>query len=455
MIELPLKSPPPPLSPVTFDVARPTVTELSNGLKVIVFENQRLPLVNVRLGFFSGDVHDPNGHTGLTSAMASLLGEGTENYSSRQFAAKIERLGASIGSSSSDDFTTLSGSSLSLYLNELLELLAEMLLRPSFPEDELDLYRRNTVDHLKFQRSQPPFLANEQASRLIYGNHPYSVVSPTPADIESIGREHLVKLHRERLVPNNAILLVVGDVETRDLIPEIEERFGQWQPRPIPDHVATEPVPAAGRTLAIVDRPGSAQSNILLGNLAIRRTDPDYFRLLVMNQVLGAGASSRVFMNLREEKGYTYGAYTRINARLLAGDLEATAEVRNDVTGDSLREFYYELERIRTDRVGDDELNDAKNFLTGVFPIRVETQEGLTGMLFNQYLYGLDEDYLQTYREKIAAVTSDDVLEAARKYVRPDEMAIVIVGDAEAVRPQAAGFAEHIEIFDTDGSKIG
>ena len=172
-----------------------------------------------------------------------------------------------------------------------------------------------------------------------------------------------------------------------------------------------------------------------------------------MNQVLGAGASSRVFMNLREEKGYTYGAYTRLDAKRLAGDFEATAEVRTAVTGESIKEFFYELGRIREEKVGDDELADAKNFLTGVFPIRAETQEGLTNLIVSQHLYGLPADYLQTYREMVDAVTVDEVLDAAKKFVRPEEMSIVIVGDAEEVLPQVKDHADSVEIFDTDGKR--
>jgi hypothetical protein len=170
-----------------------------------------------------------------------------------------------------------------------------------------------------------------------------------------------------------------------------------------------------------------------------------------MNQVLGAGASSRVFMNLREEKGYTYGAYTRLDMKRLSGDFEASAEVRTAVTGDSLREFFYELVRIRQEPVSDDELADAKNFLTGVFPIRAETQEGLTNLIVNQHLYDLPADYLQTYRSNIEAVTADEVRQVATKYVRPHELAIVIVGDAGEVLPQAHRYSDVIEIFDTEG----
>lgn len=449
------KTPPPPLAPVEFDVPKPFKTMLDNGLHVVIFEDKRLPLVSYRLAFHSGDIDDPSEHTGLSSAIATLVTEGTEDYSSQQLAEKIERLGASLHASSSDDFTIVAASALSLYSTEILHLMADVILRPTFPEDELDLYRRNTVEHLKFQRSQSPFLASEQTARLVYGRHPYATISPAAADIEKLDRETIQKFHASAFIPNNAMLIAVGDVEHDEFLSEANELFGDWQQGSLPRQKFGAPPKRSGRALTLVDRPGSAQSNIILSNLAINRTDPDYFSMLVMNQVLGAGASSRVFMNLREEKGYTYGAYTRLNTKRLAGDIEATAEVRNEVTGDSLKEFFYELERIRAERVGDDELADAKSFLTGVFPIRAETQEGLTNLIVNQHLYGLPENYLQTYRANVDAVTGADVKRVAEEYVRPHEMAIVIVGDAKEVLPQVQAFADSVEIYDTEGKKKG
>lgn len=445
------KSVPAALAPVSFDVPRPVEFTLSNGLRVVMIEQQRLPLVSYRLAFFSGDINDPADSTGLTSAMASMLTEGTESYASKQLAEQIERLGASVAASVSDDFTVLAASALSIYNSEILRLLAEVLLTPTFPENELDLYRRNSIENLKFQRSQPGFLANEQTARLLYGEHPYSKVSPTPEDIEKLSRDALVAFHQKSFVPNNALLIVVGDVGREALEKELEERFGEWEQGSVASAKFAAPPKRAKRTLTIVDRPGSAQSNIVLSNLAIKRTDPDYFPFLVMNQVLGAGASSRVFMNLREEKGYTYGAYTRFDTKRLAGDFEATAEVRTAVTGDSLKEFFYELGRIRETRVSDEELADAKSFLTGVFPIRAETQEGLTNLIVNQHLYGLPDDYLQSYRTNVDAITAEDVMRVAKKYVRPEEIAMVIVGDAEEILPQAKTYTDDIEIFDTDG----
>ncbi len=446
------RSAPAPLPPVPFNISPAFRTTLENGLRVVIFENSRLPLVSYRLVFNTGDIDDPADSIGLTSATASMLTEGTEMYSSRELAEKVERLGASLSASSSDDFTAISGSALALYNSELLQLIAEVTFKPTFPENELDLYRRNMIENLKFQRSQPGFLAGEQTARLVYQNHPYARISPAAADIEKLTQPMLDKYHDRAYMPNDAVMIVVGDVEREAVLAEITELFGNWErgrrdkvKHPLPGHLESS-------RLTIVDRPGSAQSNIVLSNLAISRDDPDYFAVLVMNQVLGAGASSRVFMNLREEKGYTYGAYTRVDAKRLAGDFEATAEVRTAVTGDSLKEFFYELNRIRNEDVLPNELADAKNFLTGVFPIRAETQEGLTNLIVTQELYSLSEDYLQTYRENVAAITVDDVRRVANKYIHPDKMAIVIVGDAVEILPQADGYAAEVEIRDTDGN---
>lgn len=453
MTELNRQSPPKPLDPVPFNIPRAVSRKLENGLRVVVFEDERLPIVSFRLAFMSGDTSDPQDSAGLTSAMASMLSEGTENYSSAALAEKIERLGASISASSSDDFTIVSASTLDLYSSEIMALMAEMIFKPTFPENELDLYKRNTIENLKFQRSQPSFLASEQVSRMIYGDHPYSRVSPSAEDIDKLTREQLAEFHEKILVPNNAVLIVVGDVELESLMAEIEDHFGDWGSGKVDAVDLPELKVLDASTLTVVDRPGSAQSNIVLANLGIKRNHPDYFPVLVMNQVLGAGASSRVFMNLREEKGYTYGAYTRLDAKRMAGDFAATAEVRTSVTGESLKEFFYELNRIRDEVVSEAELNDAKNFLTGVFPIRAETQEGLTNLIVSQELYGLPDDYLQTYRDNVSAVTAEDVQRAANAYIHPDKMAIVIVGDAGEILDQAGSYAKDIEIFDTEGNR--
>jgi len=448
------KTAPTALAPKSFEIAKPFEMTLPNGLKLVVFEDKRLPLVSYRLAFKTGDVNDPKDAVGLTSAVTSLLNEGTKTRASKQLAEEIERLGASVSASSSDDNTIVAASALSLYNSDVLTLMADVVLNPIFPESELALYKKNTIENIKFQRSQPAFLAGEQTAKILYGTHPYGIASPSAADVEKITREKLAAFHQKMFTPNNATLIVVGDVNRESLLKEIKDAFGGWKQGTIEAMKFDAPPVRTATTLTVVDRPGSLQSNIVLSNLAIDRADPDYFPVTVMNQILGAGASSRLFMNLREAKGYTYGAYSSFDTRRQAGNFQATAEVRTPVTGDSLKEFFYELNRVRNEKASDKELKDAKSYLTGVFPLRAETQEGLTNLLVSQQLYDLPADYLQTYRDKINAVTLDDVERVAKKYITADKIAIVIVGDAGEILPQIKPYSQKVEIFDAEGKTI-
>jgi zinc protease len=444
-------SPPPPLAPVPFHLPPALRTELRGGLRAVIYEDHRLPLVSYRLAFRSGDINDPKGKVGLSSAMTSMLTEGTLNYSSRELAEKVERLGASISASSTADFTIISASSLAFYDRDILEMMAEISQRPTFPDDELDLYKRNSIENLKYQRSQPGFLANEQTARILYGAHPYSRVAPLAAEIERLDRDELVRFHASQLRFNNAVFIAVGAVDRDRLLSELEQQFGGPAGEVAETGSLPEPPSRGNTTITIVDRPGSAQANIVMSNLALKRNHPDFLPATVMNQVLGAGASSRVFMNLREEKGYTYGAYTRLNAKRHAGDFEAATEVRTAVTGASITELFFELRRIREECVTEDELADAKNYLTGVFPIKAETQEGLTNLIVSQVLYELPNDHLEQYRDEVSRVTAEDVQRTARTYIDPDNISIVIVGDAKEILPQVNDISGEISIFDTEG----
>ncbi len=452
MIESFRKSAPQPMAAKPFNIPAPIEKVLSSGLKLLIYRDQRLPLISLRLCFNFGDIDEPADYRGLTSATTTNLTQGSESFSSKEIAEQVERLGASLSASASSDHVIVGASSLKNFQSDLLSLLAEVILRPAFPEKELNLYRDNTIKSLKLQRSQPDFLAEEQTARVLYGKHSYSFYSASPAEIEKLRREDLAEYHKKMFVPNRAVLVAVGDIEPDGFVAELEKLFEQWRAGEVSNPILEELPKRNARSLTIVDRPGSAQSNIVLANLAIKRNHPDYFPFAVMNQILGAGASSRLFMNLREEKGYTYGAYSSLDARKRAGAFEATAEVRTSVTGDSLREFFFELDRIRNEKASETEIRDAKNYLSGVFPIRAETQEGLTSLVVSQELYNLPSDYLQTYRENIERVSLEDVQRVARQYVLPEQMAIVIVGDANEILSQAREFASEIEVYDNEGN---
>src|ERR1051325_11249017 len=276
-------------------------------------------------------------------------------------------MGASLSAGANSDYTIVAASALAPFNDPIMDLLAEVALEPSFTENEVALAKQNTKESLRQQRAQPSFLASEMVSRVMFGDHPYSVVAPTPESIDRSSRDEFVRFHRSKLVPNNAV--------------------------------------------------------------------------------------SRLFMNLREDKGYTYGAYSNLDARRSAGTFRSTAEVRTPVTGDSLKEFFYELDRIRREPVSAKEIADAKSYLTGVFPIRLETQEGLTDQLVQIKMLNLPEDYLERYRDRVQAVTVEDIQRIAQKYVRPDEAALIVVGDGASVLEQMRPYCEDIEVYNTAGKR--
>ena len=315
---------PAPLQPRPIAIPAATETVLSNGLTLVVVEDNRLPLVSYRLAFRVGGAFDPPAIPGLTDLLAGLLPEGTESKTSKEIADEVARMGASLSAGASSDYTIVGASALSQFNDPILDLIAEVILEPSFPEHEVALAKQNTKESLRQQRAQPSFLASEMVSRVMFGDHPYSVVAPTPESIDRSSREEFVKFHRAKLVPNNAVFIVVGNIRHEDIFSRVEKLFATWKRGE--DLVANFPEPPARtkRSAYLIDRPGSAQSNIVIANSGIKRTSPDYFPMMLMHTVLGATASSRLFMNLREEKGYTYGAYSNLDARRSAGTFRAT-----------------------------------------------------------------------------------------------------------------------------------
>jgi zinc protease len=444
---------PAPLPPRPISIPTRNETTLANGLKLVVVEDIRLPLVSYRLAFRVGGAFDPPELPGLLDLLAGLMPEGTASRTSKEIADQIARMGASISAGANSDYTIVGASALSQFNDPVMDLLAEVALEPSFPENEVALAKQNTKESLRQQRAQPSFLASEMVSRVMFGDHPYSVVAPTPESIDRASRDEFVRFHHSKLVPNNAVFIVVGNVRYEDILKRTESLFSTWQRGE--DVVANFPPPPVRtkRTAYLVDRPGSAQSNIVIANSGITRTNPDYFSLLLMHTVLGANASSRLFMNLREDKGYTYGAYSNLDARRSAGTFRCTAEVRTPVTGDSIKEFFYELDRIRKEPVSAKEIADAKSYLTGVFPIRLETQEGLTDQLVQTKMLNLPDDYLERYRDRVQAVTVEDIQRIAQMYVKPDEAALIVVGDGASVLEQMKPYCEDIEVYNTAGKR--
>lgn len=431
-----------------------TTYKLANGLTVQLVEDHRVPFVTVNLGVKAGSARDSEQLHGIASMTADMLTEGTKTLTSKQIADEIDFIGGALKGGADQDFTLLVGSSLSGYTDRLMGVVADVVKNPTFPDDELKLKKANLIQELAMKRSQPDFLLEERFSKVVYGEHPYGVVAPTPAEVEKFTRNDLVNFHKEYFVPNESVLIVVGDFDITKMKAMIDRDFGEsWKA----GHLAVAKYPALPKyqstRIYLVDRPGSVQSSIKLGNPAISKTDPDYFPMIVMNQILGGAAHSRLFLNIREQKGYTYGAYSHLAARAQPGDFAAEAEVRTEVTAPSLQEFLYELQRIRNVKVGDKELKDAKAYLTGSFSLGLETQAGLAYRLLESQLYGLPADYLEKYQDRVIAVTADQLRAVARKEIDLANISIVIVGDAKHIKHELEYFAP-VEVWTTEGKPV-
>lgn len=426
----PTVGPPPTVAPPEVERRR-----LANGLDVLVVRRPGLPIVDLRLVVRAGAAADVPERAGRASLVAEMLDEGTERYSALELAEALDRLGAELEIVAGWDASTLALHVLRPRLEPALELMAEVVARPTFPEDELRRVRDERLADLARQRQEPRYLAHETFSAVVYGpGHPYAAtLSGTPESVQAIGREEVYAFYREHFRPGNAFLVAVGDVDATHLLPILERTLGAWEPAP-PAPVAPPGRPTARPTAVyLVDRPGAPQSEIQVGHAAVPRTTPDFFPLLVLNTVLGGAFTSRLNMALREERGYTYGAGSRFEFRLGPGPFAASSAVFTGVTDDALRIFVDEIRRIRDEVVPSGELDRARSYVALGLPRQLETTAQIARTIADIELYGLGDDYLARFVERIRAVTAEEVLRAARAHLDPEHMALVVVGDRERI----------------------
>ncbi|MGH9768815.1 MAG: M16 family metallopeptidase [Blastocatellia bacterium] len=447
-------------TPVNKDVLKVTLpkayeTKLGNGLQVIVLENHKLPTFTMQMFIKNGGLNDPANQPGAAQYTATMLREGTKTRTSKQIAEAIESLGASLNANAglSSPISAVSAGGLTENFDQIMELFSDVILNPSFPADDLNKLKNRAVAQLRFQRSQPGFLANEMFSKVMYGAHPAGRVTLTGEQIKSITPETLKQFHAAQYKPNNAIFAIVGDVKPAEVVAKLEKTFGAWQSGDAPQLNLPKVNETGPSKIHLIDRPGSEQTNLILGNLAIERNDPDYYALDVMNQVLGGGASARLFLNLREDKGYTYGAYSSFTAAKYRGAFRASTEVQTDVTKGSMDELMYEFKRIRDEKTPADEFDRAKRTIVGSFALQLESPQSLLGNIVTQKIYNLPADYWDTYPQKIAAVTADDVQRAARKYLDLTKLQIVAVGDAKRIADVMKQFGD-VALYDTEGKPL-
>ncbi len=429
---------------------------LPNGLRVILLHSPKVPTFNMQMVVLSGGLSDNPDYRGLASSTAALLREGTAKRSSKDIAEQVDALGATLFASSglSSMTSTVSVGGLVENFDQSLDLFADVIRNPAFPQAEIDKYKTRTLAALQNQRSSAQFLAAEQFQRAIYGTaHPASLVQTPKESIQKLTSKDMAEFHSTHYRPNNAILAIVGDVTMKDVMPKIKKAFGDWQKADVPAFKVPEAPAQSESRIVLIDRPGSVQTVLQLGTLGIERTSPDYFAVLLADRVLGGGPSGRLFLNLREDKGYTYGAYSSFGGSRFRGTWISSSEVRTDVTEGAMKEFMYELNRLRDEKVPAEELENAKRAIVGSFALSLDQPQSLLQNIITQKLYNLPADYWDTYPQKVAAITAEDVQRVAQKYIDLGHLQVVAVGDASKAREVLAKYGK-VEVYDAEGKPV-
>jgi len=430
-----------------------TKARLSNGLEVILAEAHSIPKFHGELFFRSGNAAVADRAPGFAEMTATVVRTGTAKRASRQIEEDLRRIGADLSSSAGADTSAISFAGLSEFAEPLLGMVNELAREAAFPEAEFERERRQKLEEVKLERTQPGFLASERLRKVLFGAHPYAQVSPSEQQVAAYKREDSPKVYRDSYTPENGLLLLVGDFEAQAMMKSVETVFGAWTGKKPASKTYATPAQPRGRHVYLVHVPGAVQAQIHAGCHAITRKHPDWVKLGLTNSLYGGAFNSRLVMNIREDKGYTYSPRSSVHALRQHGYFSVSAAVRNDVVAASLTEIFYEMDKLRSVPVPDPELADAQNYLSGVFSMGLATQDGLLSQFSTVALNELPDDYLETYRQRVRALTPEDLLTTARKYLDSANMQIVVVGDRAQIESQAALFGE-LEIFDAQGKPL-
>ena len=450
----PSERPPRPLAAREVKFPPYSVKTLANGLQVIAVSHNEQPAVSLRLIVRAGGALDPADKPGVATLAAALLDQGTTSKDAEQIASSIDSIGGALGTGAGSDLSFVNAIVMKDGLDFALDMVSDIVRHPAFAPEEIERQRQQMISGLKVSYDDPDYLAGVVFDRLVYGVHPYGRPDAgTPASIASISRQDLLAFHKAWYGANNAILAIVGDVTPDEAFAGAERAFGSWEKAANTAPAATEPPPST-RRLVVIDRPGAVQTEIRVGNIALPRKHKDYLALDLAMKILGGEGGNRLQRVLRSERGLTYGASADTNALRDTGDIVADTDTRTETTGEALRLVVDEFWRIQRERVSEHELQDAQAYLTGSFPLTIETPSAIALQVLNAVFYGLDLNELQTFRERVNAVTPDDIQRVARQYLHPDRLSIVLVGDASAFAKQlpGAGFAqfERIPLADLD-----
>lgn len=446
---------PQPTAPRPYHFPQITRETLDNGLRVLIAENHNAPLLSVRALVRSGADHDIAPTAGLAAITADMLDEGAGSRDAIRLAEDIGILGAGLGTGADWDASYISLDVLSRNSEPSLAIFGDVTVRPTFPADGLERVRAERLNEILQQRNEPGAIAGKRFASLLYGTGAYgNTVIGNAESVARITLDDVQDFYRRHYLPNNSAIVISGAIEAARALELVKRDLGDWQrgtelPRPV---LAPKAIPES--RIYVIDRPQAVQSEIRIGHLGVSRSCDDYFALFVMNALFGGVFNSRINLNLREKHGYTYGARSQFAFRRQAGPFVLAAPVRNEVTRESVSEMLDELRRIQTGDLEDAELDDTKNYMMGVFPATVQTASDIASRLVDIELYGLPENYFDHYRENIAAVTKEDVTRVANKYLDPNRVLIVIVGNASQIREPLGTLGLPLHELDIDGNLV-
>lgn len=442
------KKPAPAPAP-QINIGTPATFTLPNGLKVFVVENHKLPQVAFSLSLDVDPILEGDA-AGFVDATGQLLERGTKNRTKQQLDEEIDFIGASINTSSQG----VSASALKKHQEKLLDIMSDIILNADFKQEELDKIIKQTKSGIAQSKDDPDAIAGNVKSVLLYGKkHPYGEVI-TEETVDKVTLEQCKKYYTTYFKPNVAYLAIVGDVTVAEIKPIIEKYFAKWEKADVPVNKYKAPVAPTKTKIAFAHKEGATQSVInITYPINLKHNSPDALKAQMMNSILGGSATARLFMNLREKYGYTYGAYSRISADELVGNFNASAKVRNEVTDSALTQFMVELNRIEDEKVTEEELQNIKNYMSGTFAYSLQDPQTIARFAINTEKYKLPADYYATYLKQIAAVTIDDIKEMAEKYIKPSNALVLVVGDKKiAQKLNSFDATNKVSLYDIYGN---
>jgi zinc protease len=430
---------------------------LDNGVSLVIAPVKKLPVVTVSVLIDAGSVCDPEGREGTAQLAAKLLLEGTTKYDGADLTERFESLGASIDANADWDSAAVTMTALAEHLPPAMALLGEVICTPAFRTREVERLKAERLAELMQLRAEPRGLADELFASFLY-NPASRYARSEGGDETSIGaieRDHILGFHEARYLPGSVTVIVVGDIEFDKAEALVRAAFGDWKGG-TPARVTADDVPTRReRAVHLIAKTDAPQSELRIGHVGIPRNHPDFFQTNVMNAVLGGLFNSRINLNLREAHGYTYGAFSGFEWRRQAGPFAVHTAVKSDITDAAAREVLLEIDRIRAEPVTAEELSLATSYLDGVFPIRFESTSSIAAALAVLVIHALPEDYYDRYRERVRALTSDQLLEAAKRHLHPESLQMVVVGDPATVRAplEAMNFGP-LTMYDSHGRPI-